>query len=152
MNLTEWAQKHHISPSAILDFYTMVLPTAGETELTTEADAQRQVRERASSEGWRLWRNNVGAGKLDSGRFVRFGLANESEAMNKSVKSSDLIGIKPVLVTPEHIGQRLGVFVSREVKKPGWRYTGTGREVAQMKWITIVSALGGDAKFTTGEL
>jgi len=52
-----------------------------------------------------------------------------------------LIGIKPG-----------GQFVSREVKRPGWRYTGTEREVAQLRWIEIVTALGGDAKFTTGDL
>ena len=37
-----------------------------------EAEVQNQVRLLASKEGWRLWRNNVGAGELQNGSFVRW--------------------------------------------------------------------------------
>ena len=116
-----------------------------------ETDAQAQVRLLASKDGARLWRNNVGAGALQDGTFVRWGLANESSAMNKALKSADLIGLRPVLITPEHVGRVLGVFVSREVKRPGWRYSGTERETAQAAWRDLINRLGGDAEFTTGE-
>lgn len=117
----------------------------------TEAGAQVQVRLAATRTGVRLWRNNVGAGKLADGSFIRWGLANESTEMNRLLKSGDLIGIRPVLITPEHVGRTLGQFVSREVKRPGWRYTGNQRETAQQAWVDLIRRLGGDADFTTGE-
>jgi len=93
----------------------------------------------------------VGAGKLENGNFLRWGLANESKAVNEQIKSGDLIGIQPVLIQPAHVGTIIGQFVSREVKKPGWRYTGRGREPAQLAWAELIIALGGDASFTTGD-
>ncbi len=36
--------------------------------------------------------------------------------------------------------------------KSDWRYTGQGREPAQLKWGQIIIANGGDAAFTTGGL
>lgn len=118
--------------------------------LTSEAAAQQACRLAATSSGARLWRNNVGAGKLEGGSFLRWGLANESEAMNKHIKSSDLIGITPVVITAEMVGQTVGVFTAREIKRPGWKYTGTDREKAQLRFIELVNAMGGDAAFSTG--
>lgn len=120
--------------------------------MTPEAQAQNAVRLAASQAGARLWRNNLGAGKLENGSFVRWGLANDTAALNDHIKSGDLIGIRPVLITPAHVGQVLGVFVSREVKRPGWRFRPNDkREAAQQRWIELVRGLGGDAAFTTGE-
>lgn len=119
--------------------------------MTPESEAQGMVRLAASREGARLWRNNVGAGKMDNGSFIRWGIANDSTAVNQHLKSGDLIGIRPVLILPEHVGRTLGVFVSREVKAPGWRFRGSEREVAQRAWADLVTSLGGDAAFTTGE-
>jgi hypothetical protein len=116
-----------------------------------ESDAQDACRLAASNSGAVLWRNNVGAGTLHTGEFIRWGLANDSTAMNKRVKSADLIGIRPVLIMPHHVGMTLGQFVSREIKHPGWVYKGTDREVAQLEWLKIISAHGGDAQFSTGE-
>jgi hypothetical protein len=45
----------------------------------------------------------------------------------------------------------IGQFMSREIKKEGWRYTGDEDEVAQLRWLELVVAYGGDACFTTGE-
>lgn len=119
--------------------------------MTAENDAQNAVRVAASRAGARLWRNNVGAGTLDNGSYLRWGLANDSPGMNRVLKSADLIGIRPTLITPEHVGRTLGVFVSREVKAPGWRYRATDRERAQLAWLDLIKGLGGDAAFTTGE-
>lgn len=118
--------------------------------MSREADAQALVRLAASRAGVPLWRNNVGAATVN-GAFLRWGLANETPGMNAVIKSGDLIGIRPVLICPAHVGMVIGQFVSREVKPPGWIYRGIGRERAQQKWADLVTGLGGDAAFTTGE-
>jgi hypothetical protein len=118
---------------------------------TSETAAQQRVRIEAARAGWRVWRNNVGALQdPKSKRWIRFGLANESEAMNSRIKSSDLIGIEPLLIGPEHIGQTVGRFVSIEVKEVGWRPSGRGREVQQAVWIALIKQFGGRAFFSTG--
>ena len=120
--------------------------------MTSESSAQAAVRLAASQAGARLWRNNVGAGKLANGSYLRWGLANDSTAVNRSIKSGDLIGIRPVLITPAHVGMTLGRFVSREIKPPGWRYhPNDEHEQAQQRWADLVNSLGGDARFSTGE-
>ena len=120
--------------------------------MTPESHAQVAVRLAASRAGARLWRNNCGAGVLQNGSFVRGGRANESEAVNRNIKSADLIGIRPVLITPGHVGQTLGVFVSREVKPAGWRFhPNDPHEAAQERWAALIRSFGGDACFTTGE-
>ena len=95
------------------------------------------------------WRNNVGVLEDVTGRPVRYGLANESAAMNKVLKSGDDIGIYPHVVRPQDVGRKLGVFVSVEHKKPSWSYTGKGREGPQTNWIQGVEAFGGVALFAT---
>lgn len=116
----------------------------------SEAWAQSQVRLEASRAGCRLWRNNVGALLDARGVPVRYGLLNDSAALNRHVKSADLIGIKPVTIGLGHVGTVLGQFLSREIKAPGWRYSGDGREQAQLAWCHLVTSLGGDAGFATG--
>lgn len=117
---------------------------------TSEAHAQSVVRLDAARYGVWLTRNNVGVLTDRNGRPVRYGLANESKQQNAVMKSADLIGIRPVTITPDMAGQTIGQFVSREVKPAGWSYTGGGREAAQMVWASLVNRYGGDAQFTTG--
>lgn len=116
----------------------------------SEAGILSDIRLEASEVGARLWRNNVGATYTPNGQFIRYGLANDSSATNKTIKSADLIGIRPVLITPEHVGQIIGQFISREVKTPNWRYSGNERELAQLRWAELILSLGGDACFTIG--
>ncbi len=118
--------------------------------MKSEAAILNDLRLEASEKGARLWRNNVGATMTNTGSYIRFGLANDSMAVNQAIKSADLIGIKPIIITEEHIGKQLGVFLSREVKKPGWQYTGNARDRAQLAWIDLINFLGGDARFVTG--
>ena len=155
MNLTEWGIRHKISFAAMDDLRRELIgadlftPTVNPLEVS-EAAAQANCRLAASKAGSRLWRNNLGAGKLENGSFIRWGLANDSEAVNAVCKSGDLIGIRPMLIAPAHVGLTIGQFVSREIKRPGWKYSGTPREVAQSRWIEIVVGLGGDAAFSVG--
>lgn len=120
----------------------------------SESSVQATVRIAASARGWRLWRNNTGVLQDANGRPVRFGLCNDSPALNAQYKSGDLIGIMPVLIVPEHVGRTLGVFVSLECKEPGWTHVRAGnkREMAQLGWRNMIRELGGYAEFTTGEL
>jgi hypothetical protein len=114
----------------------------------TEARVQSEVRLEAARAGVRLFRNNVGAMIDDNGRAIRYGLANDSAALNARIKSGDLIGWRPVIVTPQMIGRRIAQFVSRECKRPGWHLTpGDERGQAQARWAALVASDGGDACF-----
>jgi hypothetical protein len=117
----------------------------------TEAQVQQEIRLAASKHGLLMFRNNVGACQDQHGRLIRYGLANDSAQLNKVVKSGDLIGITPVIITPDMIGRRVGIFTSLEIKSEGWHYAGMGREIAQQKWIEIIRTWGGYAKFITTE-
>jgi hypothetical protein len=148
----EWTAKH---PQALADLLSMVGATTpagvpGDSR-TTEAFAQSVVRLEAPRYGVWLTRNNVGVLKDVTGRPVRYGLANESPAQNRVIKSGDLIGWRSVMITREHVGQCMAQFVSRECKRPGWRWSGDEHETAQLAWAALVNAAGGDARFATGE-
>lgn len=151
----QWADAHGIPAAARRDYYARLstpfpyVPADPEEE-RSESAVSSLLRLEAARLGWPLWRNNVGAAKTETGSFIRFGLANDSAALNKVLKSSDLIGIKPVVVRPEHVGTKIGQFVAREVKHSAWRFTGTDREKAQLRFIELVRGMGGDASFSTG--
>ena len=115
--------------------------------IKSEAALINEIKLEAGSKNIRLWRNNVGAVHTADGTFIRYGLANESSQMNSAVKSSDLIGIKPILITQDMIGKTMGQFICREVKKSGWKFTGTDREMAQLAFIQLINMLGGDGAF-----
>lgn len=154
MNLTQWAIKWGVPYEAVEDLRrefgaisTEPSPQAGESE----AAVQNRVRLEASRKGLRVWRNNLGACMDENGNFIRYGLANDSKKMNDLVKSSDLIGIRPVDIQQHHVGHRVGQFVAREVKAGNWSYTGTAREEAQLRFLELIASLGGDAAFANNE-
>lgn len=145
-NIADWARRHGVSADALRDLVQVLAPEcvppppkAG----TSEAAVTSRVRLEASAKGYTLWRNNVGALLDKRGVPVRFGLANDSAAMNTRIKSADWIGWRKVVVTPDMVGQTLAVFASVEMKEAGWRYSGAGREAAQMTWAQLVAASGG---------
>jgi hypothetical protein len=115
----------------------------------TEAEVQAQERLIASQQGMRWYRNNVGVAVDRSGRPIRYGLANDSKALNQAVKSSDLIGVRPILITPQHVGTVIGQFIGAECKRSDWRYMDTPEERAQQAWHDIINGLGGYSKFIT---
>lgn len=118
--------------------------------MSNESDVQNALRIAARKAGIMLWRNNVGCAVNTTGGFVRYGLANDSRELNMNFKSSDLIGIKPVVVTQDMIGKTVGVFYAREVKAVHWKYRDTKREKAQKAFIDAVNEMGGDAAFFNG--
>lgn len=113
----------------------------------SETAVQQAIRLAAPRNDAILWRNNNGACKTDTGRQIRYGLGNDSHQINDEIKSSDLIGITRRIITPDMVGQTVGVFTSIEVKRDGWKYTGTPREVAQNKWLHMILSHGGVAGF-----
>lgn len=117
----------------------------------TEAVVSAQVRVEAAERGGILWRNNVGAAIDASGRHIRYGICNDSKRINARFKSSDLIGILPVKITMGHVGAVIGQFIARECKKADWIYKGTDREKAQLRFIELVTSMGGNAAFTRGK-
>lgn len=155
MNLNQWAIKWGVPFEAVEDLRRQMTATSTEPQATaageSEAAVQTRIRLEASRKGLRLWRNNVGACMDDNGNFIRYGLANDSKQMNDVIKSSDLIGIRPVVITKSHVGQTIGQFVAREIKPSAWRYSGTNRESAQLAFLELVAGLGGDAQFANGE-
>lgn len=118
--------------------------------MTSEAEVQQQVRLEAARRGTPLWRNNNGACFDEKGRMIRYGLGNDSKRLNETWKSSDLIGIFPVMITQAHVGMKFGLFYAAEVKAPGWRMTpGDRRAQAQAAFGQTVMDHGGIFRFVT---
>lgn len=157
MNLDDWAYRWKIAPEALHDLRMRIgcqlMPALAMRERGTAASESRVqaiVRIEAANMGIWLTRNNVGALLDERGVPVRYGLANESKAQNVVVKSGDLIGIRSVLVGPQHVGRTIGQFVSREIKHSEWKWSGDKHEVAQLNWANFVLSKGGDAAFCCG--
>ena len=97
----------------------------------SEHEIQQRIRLACGRGPVRLWRNNTGALVDQQGRFVRFGLCKGS---------SDLIGLRSVVVTPEMVGQRIAQFVALEIK------TDSGAvSPEQRAFLRLVQELGGVA-------
>jgi len=151
MSLAEWAARWGIPQIAIDELCDSCIQVEMPTEpVKSEARVQSEVRLEAAAEGVYLFRNNNGAGKLESGNFVRFGLGNDSAPLSKVLKSGDLVGIRKRLITSADVGCYIGQFVSREIKKSNWKFSGTVEEQAQVRWATLINAQGGDAQIVTG--
>ena len=154
MNLNQWAIKHGV-PHAALEELRQSMGVGDDTVEPgvglSEAANQANIRLEASRKGLRLWRNNVGVLMNEDGVPVRYGLCNESKRMNEVVKSSDLVGIRKVLITQDMVGNTIGQFVAREVKESPWHYTATEHEVAQLNFIELINSYGGDARFANRE-
>jgi hypothetical protein len=151
----QWAARHGVSVQALHELQALFGMHGGhdvpaEVKGTSEAAIQSAVRLEAARKGVRLFRNNVGALIDSRGVPVRYGLANDSKQVNEVMKSADLIGWRPLLIGPQHVGTVVAQFVSREIKEAGWHYTGRDREPAQLAWAQLVTSGGGDAAFCAG--
>lgn len=116
----------------------------------SESYAQSQVRLEAPRFGVMLTRNNIGALQDQTGAWVRYGLFNESTKQNKRIKSWDLVGYRKRLITQAMVGTIIGQFVGREIKHPGWVFTGTEHELAQLRCTELALSYGCDVGFATG--
>jgi hypothetical protein len=121
----------------------------------SENNVQSRVRLRGTELKMRLFRNNRGAFKDDDGRWIRYGLANDSKALGDKIKSGDLIGWRPVVITPDMVGKVIAQFVSLECKPEGWTPPREGTlefeeyHKPQANWATHVNRDGGYAIFVT---
>lgn len=117
-----------------------------------ESPIQQQIRVRAARRGWLLFRNNRGAGKLllpgGLSRFLRWGLANDSKKLGDAIKSGDLVGGRPIVITADMVGKTILQFASVEVKKEGWRPDGSLEYCAQVQWMKLIEDHGGFAIIT----
>lgn len=120
-----------------------------------ESVLQQSLRVAAPKNNAILWRNNNGAMFDETGRLVRFGLGHDSAKTNKFIKSSDLIGITEITITPEMVGKKVGVFTAVECKPSDWKFPRPtnkkefARCNAQKNFIDKVIGMGGMATFAT---
>jgi hypothetical protein len=148
LNIIEWAAKHRVSPEALRELCESALYIQPDVDGASEARVQSEIRLAAARAGRYLFRNNRGAGKTDTGSYVRYGLANDSKKLGDEFKSGDLIGWEQVLITDDHVGTFIARFLSVEAKRRDWKFSGTLEEIAQAKWAALVNAQGGRAVIT----
>lgn len=168
MTLTEWATRWGVPAQALAELAATpaFVPEPPTKPDGSESYVQSVVRLEGAAKGYRLWRNNVGAGQvlhaktirqlcrtcqdLVRGRPIRWGLANDSSNLNEELKSGDLFGWRRRLITPDMVGTLIAQAVNRECKPVGWAYTGDEHEQAQLRWHYMVLADGGDSAIVTG--
>lgn len=139
------------------------------TDRASESAVLAAVQLRAAVQGDRLFRNNSGELKRTEPTVVtqamvgrtfdvampgtpptRFGLGNISKEWNARLKSADLVGWRPTLITPDMVGHVLAVTLGVECKPEGWRLTpGDKRGQAQARWGAMLQADGGIFEFCT---
>lgn len=114
---------------------------------SNESELQQLIQIEGPRYGCVLMRNNSGAMQDKTGRLVRYGLGNQSP--NQQTKSSDLIGVTYVTVTPEMVGRVLSVFTAIEVKNPKWSPTKKldAHEQHQKNFLDFIGCNGGIAGF-----
>lgn len=150
MMFAEWATKWNIPAAALEELRAVYTPSFFDGG-SSEASTQARLRVDAPKIGAALWRNNSGAVETEPGRWVRYGLGNDSKKLNDVFKSSDLIGITPVTVRAEHVGKAFGVFTAVEVKHPGWKKPENDRDRAQESFLVAVCQHGGLGMFVSHE-
>lgn len=150
IELRAWALRHGITEAALTDLAAVLGVGATSAPGGSESRVQSEIRLAAPSYDMRLFRNNVGVLKNEAGTPVRYGLANDSKALNKRLKSGDLIGWRRRVIAPADVGATIAQFVSIECKAPGWQYRGDEHEQAQQRWAALVAGEGGYARFATG--
>lgn len=148
----EWCARWRIPAEAVTELRRRYVLEAVVDQLSkddpknSESYVQSEIRLEAPRAGCMLFRNNVGALLDERGVPVRYGLANDSKQLNERLKSADLIGFRRVRITQAMVGHDIAQFLSREVKRRDWTWSGTPRELAQMEWCNLVNSWGGDAR------
>lgn len=148
MTLVEWAARWRVPDDAFRELCLCSINAPlrqSDAPDESEARVQSRVRLEAAQKNMLLYRNNRGAGRLESGNYVRFGLCNDSEKIGDKFKSADLIGVESVFITHDMVGTIIGRFTSVECKPTDWKFSGTLEEIAQISWATIINSAGGRA-------
>lgn len=102
------------------------------TKGNEETQIMKDISVTLSSKYYLIYRNNVGEGRAMSGQWIQFGLCPDS---------SDLIGLKSIIIKPEDVGKRIGVFCAYEVKtEKGILSEG------QEHFLNTIETLGGEAR------
>jgi len=114
--------------------------------MMSESEVQQRIQMEGPKYSCVLMRNNSGALPDNTGRIIRYGLGHVAKT---SIKSSDLIGITTLTITPEMVGKTIGVFTAIEVKVEGWKLGNSEREKSQEEFIKWVKSKGGIASFCT---
>lgn len=99
-----------------------------------EASLYPKIQKAAEKLGHKLFRNQVGSYKI-GGRYITYGLG---------VGSSDGVGWRSIIITPDMVGMKLAQFLAAEVKLPGKKPT-----EMQQKFIDRVNEAGGIAGVVT---
>lgn len=117
-------QKITTSAILLLDLHISILSNS-------ETKIQQEIRLAVGQEkNLRLFRNETGTlPDPRTGKWVQFGLCKGS---------SDLIGFKEVVIDESHIGQKLAVFTSIEVKTKSGKLSDM-----QHNWLQVVKNAGG---------
>lgn len=154
-DLNEWAARNAVTPTALMELRAVFAAWDAAPIISdpacSEARVQSLVRLEAADAGVWLTRNNVGALRDDRGRFIRFGLANESKAQNTVIKSADLIGFRQRVIVASDVGTVIAQFTSRECKRADWKPNpNDSHEEAQRRWRDFVNTNGGDAAIVSG--
>lgn len=113
--------------------------------MSTSSDFPRELMMKLSeNEATRVFRNNVGLGWAGKAIRCKDGsvLINNARPLHAGLceGSSDLIGWHSIEIKPEHVGQRVALFVALEAK------TGVGRLTPEQRaFIAAVHRAGGVA-------
>ena len=93
-----------------------------------ETNIMNKIMLRMSKKGYLCWRNQVGLFKtMDGTRTVPIGVKG----------SSDIMAVKPTVITQDMVGRTVGIFVAVEVK------TATGRQSQDQKnWQKVAESKG----------
>ena len=125
--------------------------------LMSEKQILNDILIESSERGWRLFRNNTAegwAGKLFRSPMPTSIRLNPGDVVVRSAfpikaglckGSSDLIGWKPVLITPDMVGKTVAIFTAIEVK-----YGTTITTEEQKNFIDQVNKNGGIGKIVYG--
>jgi hypothetical protein len=120
-------------------------------EGASEAAVVKRCQVRASKMGGRLWKNHKGAAVLQDGTFMRYGLLNESKRISDEIKSSDLIGGYPRVITADMVGSTICQLWLVECKEEDWHFRDDPHANAQLKFLELGLAMGARATFATSE-
>lgn len=94
---------------------------------------EQEIRISLSKNGTINFKNDVGMAKTKEGAWIRYGL---------EVGTSDIIGLTPIKITQDMVGQTVAVFTAVEVKTPA---TIKKTSAQQKSFIKMVLSKGGFA-------